>query len=55
MLTCTCGRKVNACRSAGSHSNTRCLICQTAAIMQTFRDPMTARKKKTRKKAVHNG
>lgn len=48
--TCTCGRLVNVGRTAGSNDNTRCLICQTAQIMATFRDPMTA-KYKTRLKA----
>ncbi len=55
---CTCGRLVNAGRTAGSGGNSRCLICQTAAIMRTFRDPMTARyrvqeARKKQRKATH--
>lgn len=40
---CTCGRSISAGRTAGTGGNTHCLICQTAQLMATFRDPMTVK------------
>jgi hypothetical protein len=42
--TCPCGRPVTDGHSAGNnHDGTRCLLCVTALVMRTFRDPITAR------------
>lgn len=53
---CTCGRPVNAGWSAGNNGNNhRCLICRTAQIMATFRDPMTVKyQKQARRKKARN-
>jgi hypothetical protein len=48
--TCPCGRALNAGRSASSSNAARCLICQVAAVMRTFRDPITARSQERTKR-----
>jgi hypothetical protein len=47
---CTCGRPLNAGRSAGTSGNTRCLICQTNEIMRTCPYPVAAERKAKREK-----
>ena len=50
---CACGRPLNAGRSAGTKGHTRCLICDTARVMLTFRDPMTRKHRaRVRRKKV---
>jgi len=48
MQRCTCGRPVNAGRTAGTQGNTRCLICQTAELMRTLPEPVKKATKKSR-------
>jgi hypothetical protein len=47
--TCACGRPVTAGHTAGN-DGTRCLLCVTALVMRTFRDPITARSQERTKR-----
>jgi hypothetical protein len=51
---CACGRPVSAGWTAGNnHDNQRCLICTTAVLMQTFKDPMTVKFQARVKRGKH--
>lgn len=52
MNYCTCGRPINAGRTAGTAGNTQCLICWTEAIMQTLPEPKAPPKKASQARAT---